>query len=155
MLFNLKGGQNEQGRQIVTTDSLDNVFKPLNSIPSPPSDKFWMRPETPVSMSVTNYGMGWKIGHYRGNCLLPRENRSSGFPTRSDTNRAVPAQKMTRSLKFRINEEEDPSSENKGADHFAVIAKLICAFVFAWAKIRFSHDAAQLWIGLEDKTLQG
>ena len=30
------------------------------------------------------------------------ENRSSGFPTRSDTNRAVQLQKMARSLKLRI-----------------------------------------------------
>ena len=30
-----------------------------------------------------------------------------------------------------------PSSENKGAD------QLICVFVFAYAKFRFSHDAAQ------------
>ena len=48
-----------------------------------------------------------------------RENRSSGFPTRSDTNRPVQAQKRARSLKFRISVEEElyyPSSENKGAD---------------------------------------
>ena len=41
------------------------------------------------------------------------------FPNRSDTNRAVQAQKMARSLKFRIWEEEKlyyPGSENKGAD---------------------------------------
>ena len=41
------------------------------------------------------------------------------FPTRSDTNRAVQAQKMVRSLKIRIQEEEEvyyPFSENKGAD---------------------------------------
>ena len=31
-----------------------------------------------------------------------RENRSSEFPTRSDTNRAVQSQKMARGLKFRI-----------------------------------------------------
>ena len=31
-----------------------------------------------------------------------QENRSSGFPTRFDTNRPVPAQKRARSLKFRI-----------------------------------------------------
>ena len=35
-----------------------------------------------------------------------------------------------------------PCNENKGAISFAVTAKLICAFVFAYAKIRFSHDAA-------------
>ena len=42
-----------------------------------------------------------------------------GFPTRSDTNRAVQLQKVARSLKFRIKEVEGlyyPCSENKGAD---------------------------------------
>ena len=41
------------------------------------------------------------------------------FPTRSDTNRPVQSQKRARSLKFRIEVEEElyyPSSENKGAD---------------------------------------
>ena len=41
------------------------------------------------------------------------------FPTRSDTNRPVQAQKRTKSLKFRIYVDEElyyPSSENKGAD---------------------------------------
>ena len=63
-----------------------------------------------------------------------RETRSSGFPTRSDTTRAVQAQKMTRDGKFWIKKEEVlyyPRSENKGADQLAVAAKLICAFVFA------------------------
>ena len=44
--------------------------------------------------------------------------RSSGFPTRSNTNWAVQPQKVT--------------------------AKLICIFVFAYAKSRFSHDAAHI-----------
>ena len=30
------------------------------------------------------------------------KNRSSGFPTRSDANRAVQTQKVARSLKFRV-----------------------------------------------------
>ena len=41
------------------------------------------------------------------------------FLNRSDTNRPVQAQKRARSLKFRIQVEEElyyPSSENKGAD---------------------------------------
>ena len=47
------------------------------------------------------------------------ENRSSGAPTRSDTNRAGKSQKMARGSKFRIMEVEGlyyPCSENKGAD---------------------------------------
>ena len=40
------------------------------------------------------------------------------FPNRSDKNRPVQAQKIARSLKFRVKVEEElyyPSSENKGA----------------------------------------
>ena len=48
-----------------------------------------------------------------------RENRSSGFPTRSDTNRAVQAQKMVMGRKFliyKVKELHYPCSESKGAD---------------------------------------
>ena len=48
-----------------------------------------------------------------------RENRSSRFPTRSDINGSVRSQKMVKSLKFRIYDEEKfyyPSGETKGAD---------------------------------------
>ena len=41
------------------------------------------------------------------------------FPNGSDTNQAVQSQKQARSVKFRIEEEEEvyyPCSENKGAD---------------------------------------
>ena len=47
------------------------------------------------------------------------KNRSSGFPTRSYTNRAVQPHKMARSLKFWVYEVEGlyyRGSENKGAD---------------------------------------
>ena len=43
----------------------------------------------------------------------------SGFPTRSDTNRAVQSLNMARGLKFRIQKVEGlyyPCTENKGAD---------------------------------------
>ena len=46
-------------------------------------------------------------------------NRSLGFPTWSDTNRAVQPQKMAGGLKFRIEEVEGLyylCRENKGAD---------------------------------------
>ena len=69
------------------------------------------------------------------------------FPTCSDTNQAVQLQKMARGLKFRIYKVEGlyyPCSENKGADQLRVTAKLICVFVFAYAKCCFSHDVAQI-----------
>ena len=68
---------------------------------------------------------------------------------------------MARGWKFRIQKEEELCylcSENKGADqlcgyHFAIPCErfatvrdsfAICAFVFAYAKSRFSHDADQV-----------
>ena len=53
---------------------------------------------------------------------------------------------MARGLKFRIKKVQGfyyPCSENKGAD------QLIYVFVFEYTKIRFSHDAAQLWKRME------
>ena len=75
------------------------------------------------------------------------------FLTRSDTIRHVQSQKQARSLEFRTLVEEElyyPSSENKGADQLRgyreaiVTAKLICAFVFAYADCWFSHEAAHI-----------
>ena len=58
------------------------------------------------------------------------------FPNKSDTNQTVQSQKRARSLKIRIKVEEEvyyQSSENKALISFAVTAKLICVFVFAYA----------------------
>ena len=81
---------------------------------------------------------------------MTRENLSLGFLTRSDTNQAVQPHKMARGSKFQIQKVEglyNLSSENKGADQLrSVTAQLICAFVFAYAKSRFSHDAAHFMI---------
>ena len=76
-------------------------------------------------------------------------NRSSGFPTRSDTNRAVQPQKMARGLKFRTLEVEGLYylySQNKGADQLAGYHEADLRLLFAYAKIRFSHDVAHLLI---------
>ena len=35
-------------------------------------------------------------------------------------------------------------AKTKALISFAVTAKLVCVFVFAYAKIRFSHDAAHM-----------
>ena len=51
------------------------------------------------------------------------------FPTRSDTNWPVQAQKRARSLKFWIYVEEElyyPSSENKGADQLREADLRLC-----------------------------
>ena len=66
------------------------------------------------------------------------------FPNRSDTNQAVQAKEMARGWKFwfqKVQELYYPCSKNKGADQ-PVTVKLICAFVFAYAKCWFSHYMA-------------
>ena len=69
-----------------------------------------------------------------------------GFQTRTTTNQAVQQLEMARYWKFWIKEVEvlfNPSRENKSTDQLrSVTAKLICVFVFAYAKRLFSHDAA-------------
>ena len=76
-----------------------------------------------------------------------RENQSSGFPTRSDTDWPVQSQKKSRSLDFGFKKKINCTirvAKTKVLISFAVTEMLICAFVFAQAKIRFSHDAAHI-----------
>ena len=63
------------------------------------------------------------------------------FPKMSDTNWAVQAHKMARGWKRNCTIRV---AKTKVLISFAVTAKLICAFVFAYAKCWFSHDVAHL-----------
>ena len=85
-----------------------------------------------------------------------RENRSSGFPNRSDTNRPVQSQKQARSLGFKKNRNYCTIrvTKTKALISFAVTVKLICAFVFAWAKMQFSHHAAHVMLLLCQMQMQ-
>ena len=58
------------------------------------------------------------------------------FPTWSDTNQAVKLQRMARGSIY--------VAKTKALISFAVTAKLICVFVFAYAKRWFYHDAAHM-----------
>ena len=63
----------------------------------------------------------------------------------ADTNLAVQKQKMARGLKFR--EERDCTiylAKTKTLISCVATAQLICAFVFAYAKNRFSHGVAHI-----------
>ena len=78
-------------------------------------------------------------------CVI--ENLSSGFQIMSDTNRAVQPQKMARGLKFQIQEEEGLYylfREKRGADQLPCYRASDMPFIFAYAKSRFSHNAAQI-----------
>ena len=82
-----------------------------------------------------------------------RDNRSSGFLIRSNTNWPVQSQKQARTLKIRIEEEEELyylCSKNKGAGQLcSYLTELICVFVSACAIIRFSHDAVHMALAVE------
>ena len=69
-----------------------------------------------------------------------------GFPTRSDTNQALPPQKMASGLKFWILEVNYVAKTKAliscALISCAVTAQLICTFVFTFVKNSFSHDAA-------------
>ena len=69
------------------------------------------------------------------------------FPNRSDTNRAVQAQKRPRSLKFGVKQRRNCTirvAKAKALISFAVTAKLICVFVFAYADCWFSHENSSM-----------
>ena len=68
------------------------------------------------------------------------------FPNWSDTNHAVQSQTMASGLKFRFKKKRKCTfvvARTKVLISFAVIAKLICVFVFAYADCWFSHEVAQ------------
>ena len=71
------------------------------------------------------------------------------FPNRSDTNRAVHVQKMARGPRhFGFKKKRNRTihlTKTKVLLSFAVIVKLICAFVFAYADCWFSHAVAHIF----------
>ena len=65
----------------------------------------------------------------------------------SNTNQALQLHKMARGLKFWIRKYRNCTiyvAKTKALISFAVTAKLICVFVFAYTKCLFSHDAAHI-----------
>ena len=104
-------------------------------------------------LCVVVFNVLHRLLHDEAHLSLVVRKRYSGFPTRSDTIQAVQLQKMARGLQFRIKKVEGlhyPCSENEGADQLRDYreAKLICVFVFAYAKSRFSHNEAHFQISL-------
>ena len=78
-----------------------------------------------MSDQVGNQNVGFLTTRLKCEQGSREMSRVSGFPTRYHTNQALQLQKIARGFKF-------------------FTAKLICTFVFAYAKCRFSHDAAQI-----------
>ena len=67
------------------------------------------------------------------------------FPNKSDTNQAVQSQKQARSFRFQKNRKcTIRVAKSKALISFAVTAKLICVFVFAYADCWLSGAVAHL-----------
>ena len=106
-----------------------------------------------IAMSTRNRLL-WRNAKINFSIKLRHEKPTFWFPTLSDTNQVVQQQKMARSLKFRIwkveglcylcskNKSTDQLRSYHYTDRFAVTTKLICVFVFAYAKCCFSLDMA-------------
>ena len=82
-----------------------------------------------------------------------KENLSSGFPIRFDTNQTGQSQKIARGLKI-SDLERRGIVLSLALISFAVTANLICVFVFAYAKSWFSHNEAQFRIVFQDFSIK-
>ena len=61
-----------------------------------------------------------------------RENLTSGFPTKRDSNKSPQLQRLTRKLKFacsKFRHDTFQKANNKGTDQSARMRRLVCAFV--------------------------
>ena len=76
-----------------------------------------------------------------------RENWSSGFPITSDTNQLVESQKKVRSFKF--GKRWRRNCIIRVAKTKVLISCAVTAFVFAYAKVWFSHDVAEMRLRLQ------
>ena len=78
------------------------------------------------------------------NWVATSENRSSGFLTRSDTNRAAQSLRWLEAWNFGFREKRDCTIQVVKIK--VLISFAVTVFVFAYAKIRFPHiTAQQLW----------
>lgn len=64
--FHLNSGRDSNNNPVLDNDILEDAHKAQNSISSSSTDKYYKKPIVPVTMSVSNYGLGWRLGHYRG-----------------------------------------------------------------------------------------
>ena len=101
-----------------------------------------------MCIHVTTYSDSHHCHH--GHCLRKNDKMSLCMrkqtiwvPARSDTNRPVHSQKQAKQVKKKTNW-TTRVAKTKALISFAATAKLVCAFVFAYANCWFSHAAAQM-----------
>lgn len=79
MMFHLHNGRNIKNINVLDPDILSEAHKAQNSITYNSVKKYYSRPSTPVTLSQSNYGLGWKLGHYRGFEILQHTGSTYGY----------------------------------------------------------------------------
>ncbi|XP_045182178.2 penicillin-binding protein 4-like [Mercenaria mercenaria] len=79
MIFHLNNGLNSKNVRVLDPDILDDAHKAQNSISYASIGKYYTRPLTPVTLSHSNYGLGWKLGHYRGFPIITHTGSTYGY----------------------------------------------------------------------------
>lgn len=79
MLFHLNGGKTKNGRQLLPKSALSVSHSPQLRVSGSTISKYYSRPMTPVTLSEDSYGMGWKMGYYRGYKILSHTGSTYGY----------------------------------------------------------------------------
>ena len=110
-------------------------------------------PPHPITTTKKEKKFSWliKIRHPGIKWASSRENLSSGFSTKVDSNRPAQLQKLGRGLKFRVQKLEVLyylGGENKGVIRLCGCAGWVCAFV-----VRIWHKQVFSWCGSNEAWL--
>lgn len=79
MIFHLNDGRNKDNKRVLDSSILDDAHTPQNSLSYSSIAKYYTRPTTPVTLSHTNYGLGWRLGHYRGYPIITHTGSTYGY----------------------------------------------------------------------------
>lgn len=69
MLFHLNRKNSAHFDTVLKSDNLEEAHSSQNVVKPSSRCKYYSKPTTPVTLSEATYGMGWRIGHYRGTDL--------------------------------------------------------------------------------------
>lgn len=75
----LNGGLDTAGSRVLQQSVLDTVFKPCNTIPPASYAADYMRPTLPETFSADTYGLGWRLGYYKGYRMAYHSGSTWGY----------------------------------------------------------------------------
>ena len=59
-------GKDSCGKKIIEAEVVEDSRTPVTPIPISTFDNYWRKPYLPVTYDHHQYGLGWRIGSYRG-----------------------------------------------------------------------------------------